>query len=664
MDNAKAEEKRNEPRKKEVGMNINRIIYNNIKNNRSDKSLEDDLLIAYQNKVDIGDINHSSKLVEYMIPFIAADIRESIIEFLSTPLKQTQFLPTGKILADSSTTNHRQREFVGFLTVVPDNEEVLIRTVHLPIIMQKDGKGHSQKEAICKSLKVGTESLIINSDQYLGTSGDGHFQHCHVHELVDDAFGVKRHHEYDPMHKAGRQDIHIRKDKSFQWLTKLTQNISGASKFVNLGKEFQNFFEICEKIIENPNYPESKFYELTFYNECRFANSTARVYKCVYNQYSGLVEALETAIEVRSQKKDKHNQDTARKVSNIANYLHTVRNASRLSGLADLYEVFARGITVLQKINYLPYERMDQYFGIIAQFNTMSKCINNHSLCPPTEDEGNCVWPRLHSQVPDLRQGKFKNKVLAAEIAEENRAGLRSSKTSKNENQVNESIKELKKLSEVMYQKLNDNVYKTDDKAFIEKIRSITDLHALAEMCANKSVERVYLLTVNKFVRNARELTPHGKEIPVITLKEQYKLALQKINEMNSGKEQLYASKKIIMLLIESERKLYEGIEKFIYVVTTAAVLTGIESIIESHISVFNARLKGRNITHERAADEVMIKINGPDISESGKLLERVVEKSKKGWHFVRQQRNVKNWTVSKVIDRKLGQKSSLPFTV
>ena len=68
----------------------------------------------------------------------------------------------------------------------------------------------------------------------MGPSRDGHFQHCCVHQYMDAAFEVSRQHDYNPMHKAGRQDIHIRKDKDFKWLIKLTKIIKGRSSLQKL----------------------------------------------------------------------------------------------------------------------------------------------------------------------------------------------------------------------------------------------------------------------------------------------------------------------------------------------------------------------------------------------------------------------------------------------
>ena len=655
--------KKEEPRQITVGMNMTRTYHKMIITGEPDTHLESELMLQHQNGVDIGDIGHGRKIISEIIPCMAQDIRNSIETYLKTPLKQTTFLPTGKILADSSTKHHRQREFVAFSTVIADSEE-LIRAIHFPIIIQKDGKGITQKNAILQSLKLETENIVIKPEQYLGTSGDGHFQHCSVHQYMDAAFKVSRHHDYDPMHKAGRQDIHIRKAEEFKWLTRLTKNIGGAYKFAKMKNEFIEFYEFCQKYIEDPKYPETKFYEIAFYNECRFANSTCRVYRNAYEQYSALCEKLEKAIEDRRGKTDKKNQEIARKASGIANFLHTVLNATRLAGIADVYDVLGTALVIVQKVNYLPHERKDEFLKAVKKLDVMCECIHDHNICESTKEVEKCMWPRLHAQFTDLKQGIFKNKVLAAEQPEANRAGLRSEKKSTSENQVTQAVKELEKLTKSMHQKLKENVYKKDDQDFIEKIRAVTDLKSLTIKCNQRSIDSVHNDSINGFITNAQALTPQGKDIPEDTLRNQYKLFLEKIVDMNSGFETVLSSKKIIANLLKSEDKLYEGIEKVMYVITTAAVLTGIESIIESHISIFNARRDGRPITEKRAANEVMIKINGPDLSENEDFLRRSVEKSKKQWHYIRQTRNVLSYNVSKVIDRKLSQKSPLPFTV
>ena len=115
---------------------------------------------------------------------------------------------------------------------------------------------------------------------------------------------------------------------------------------------------------------------------------------------------------------------------------------------------------------------------------------------------------------------------------------------------------------------------------------------------------------------------------------------------------------------MNSKKKLFVGIPKVIHLLCIACVGTGIESIIESHISIFKKRLERGELTDERANDEMTIAINGPCISEADSLLERAMNKSPIQWHFIKGERTRKHFNVSKVLDKKKAEKSKLPFTV
>ena len=69
-----------------------------------------------------------------------------------------------------------------------------------------------------------------------------------------------------------------------------------------------------------------------------------------------------------------------------------------------------------------------------------------------------------------------------------------------------------------------------------------------------------------------------------------------------------------------------------------------------------------------RADDEMMIKLNGPPLSRSDKLLENALQslmgEKDSEMHFIRGKRVRKNWIVSKVLDRKMKEPSKLPFMV
>ena len=194
--------------------------------------------------------------------------------FLKTRLLQAGFKPCGKIGADKATWKHRSRQFVSFVTVVPDSDDV-IHVFYLghPVVKSHNGQGVTQ--SIINVLK----EYNIDNEQYLGGSFDGAYFSLNVPELLDEYFGFienSKHHDLDPSHKAGLQDVHLRKEKKFSWLVLHKATISSVFTLVNYGKEFEHLWDIAKDMNESQNL-EIEFKLPAFFSETRFANSVKNV---------------------------------------------------------------------------------------------------------------------------------------------------------------------------------------------------------------------------------------------------------------------------------------------------------------------------------------------------------------------------------------------------
>ena len=76
-------------------------------------------------------------------------------------------------------------------------------------------------------------------------SFDGQYFHLSVPDVLDTYFGTGSdnssvHYDYDPMHKAGLVDTHIRDDDSFAFLTEITNVIGAVFKNFNWGKNYES----------------------------------------------------------------------------------------------------------------------------------------------------------------------------------------------------------------------------------------------------------------------------------------------------------------------------------------------------------------------------------------------------------------------------------------
>ena len=91
-----------------------------------------------------------------------------------------------KIAADKATHKHRTRQFICFITCVPDSDN-LIQAIFLEINIVK---GHTG-QAICQNILETIQRFGLSSENYNGGSYDGQYFHLNVPELLDDALGFK-----------------------------------------------------------------------------------------------------------------------------------------------------------------------------------------------------------------------------------------------------------------------------------------------------------------------------------------------------------------------------------------------------------------------------------------------------------------------------------------
>ena len=72
--------------------------------------------------------------------------------------------------------------------------------------------------------------MFISADQFQGGSYDGQYFHLCVHLLFDAHYDVKAQHDVDPMHRAGVENLHLRKEKDSDRMVAITALIGRAFK--------------------------------------------------------------------------------------------------------------------------------------------------------------------------------------------------------------------------------------------------------------------------------------------------------------------------------------------------------------------------------------------------------------------------------------------------
>ena len=657
------EKAENKAENEEIGMNIGRILYKMNYNGRPDEDFEDELVVAFKNGTKIGDINHSVQFANKLKPSISSEIDTRLKKFLNNAMPQTKFRPAGKIGGDSSTTKHSSRMFGGFTTVIPNSGQV-IQTGHIGRERLARHTGEAQAAALSKM----ADDLGIESSQYLGSFGDGHYAHCNVNKYLDKKFGFEdnpRPIDVDFMHKAGICDSKVRKQNS--WVNQTSETLARAFRYVNIGNEYERYFEVCCNLKEDDCFEaDLKFKNPMFDSETRFANYSHRVLQSGLEMFPVIVCSLSEAIEEK-QDGDSKMQKSASEAGDILNLFHNLLFAFSLAGLTDVYKVLACGFAVLQEVNMLPHERLDKFTSVtLIPLKDMLRTLSNHSLCEVRVGFGKfCLWMNLHKEIESHdKSGKFRGtNGMGIEDKEysKTRQGGKCSKMSKNASFKEKIQIQFSTFTEALLKKLTEEVFDQESRCFIAKIRPLTDLRQIAIRLKTEPEDDVFddTKSCTEIMKDiASNLSDEG-----IELVHQWKVFILRISEVTKEIDLIrLESRSILQMFVNSELELFKDIENVIHGVCVAAVSVTVESIIESRISVYEFRnSKLRNISDERAKEEMNIRTNGPVIAKADSVIKNALTIYWGGddWHFTRtSNKDVIKWNVSKVMDKKLKETS------
>ena len=124
------------------------------------------------------------------------------------------------------------------MTIVPDSQNLLV-VIYLgqPIVKKHDGPG------ITESISTELNAWGIQGDQVEGGSFDGQYFHLGVPDLLQKQMQLPEQFlcTWDPMHKGGVVDTHIREDINFSWLVEVQVVCKEIYTTFNWGKIYENY---------------------------------------------------------------------------------------------------------------------------------------------------------------------------------------------------------------------------------------------------------------------------------------------------------------------------------------------------------------------------------------------------------------------------------------
>ena len=244
----------------------------------SKRKFEQEILKSVLNGLDVGDINHSLELSSNFMPFVSEQVIERLKSFFSSRLDHTGFKLPVNLQADKGTNVHRTRQFTSVVTVVLESPK-LLTYIYLdhPVVKRHDGP------SVTRSIINELNSWIIQGDQVEGGSFDGQYFHLSVPAHLTEALHLSNQFicTWDPLHKGGVVDNHIRADSSFSWLVEIQTICREIFSTFNWGKNYQNLLQICEDL-------NVQMKKLTNFQMTRFAYSVCFVFINLRIDYSAV----------------------------------------------------------------------------------------------------------------------------------------------------------------------------------------------------------------------------------------------------------------------------------------------------------------------------------------------------------------------------------------
>ena len=643
-----------------------------------------------KNGVDLGDINHSFGFVPKFLPHLAAAVRKRIKTLLSSKLVATGCLPPVNIVADKATHQHKTRQLVGVITLNPGGKN-LIEALYLSAPGCPRGDGEYLKDNI-----VGVTDKFIDPSQYAGSTADGVYEHCKVGEKLDAHHGQKAHFTWDPMHSAPTIDTAMRNTKAdhapiFAWLNELTTAIGEGNKFINLGREYDRFFQVCAlKQKEDPNF---KIRNPKMFSETKFANWVVIIYAHFRDTFAALLITLE---EVKEALRD--GSSTERKKAETADSLqgkmYNTKWVLSLSLSIDIYNIYSIMTKILQIVNILPFEKFDRFEEALKTYKKMLSCVDIVD-CPcafytdidndydvPKEFEESvkkvCYWPIYHNDIRELKkQGTYRGVPMGQLVPEPNRTRQGSQQVQQNLLLDLDAIVVVtnQRATEVvtfLHSGLSAKVFDGDDE-LIEKVRYLVDVKQemkqikVSGAAAISNIRWIRFLETSKFFEEDLFARIGANE-----LRTQYREFNRRFEELSKkeGSEKL-TNLEILGKFFQPSGKMYIDIEGVLSILAKAMLSKGVESIVETWVSVLEHHSSGvRGLSQDRLDDEAMVAINGPELVHSDDIVDEAMgdywsnirRRNDKEGHFVRRSEHIKSYCISKAVDHMVNTVPRLPY--
>ena len=345
----------------------------------------------------------------------------------------------------------------------------------------------------------------------------------------------------------------------------------------------------------------------------------------------------------------------------------------------------------------MPHVRYEQFSKVLAQYRKMLVTIDVMD-CPCcllsllddeswalAEDadwvdagtlEDVCYWKSFHQAIRSLKHnGTYQGYDVAVLVEDPVRATRQGSKQ-RNENilvDIDSLMKAAQKRAEdvldFLYDGLSTKVYDGEACEMITHIKNVLDMKSLIVAVHERGSVTIGNLSWDKFFKSSLAIDQSVENrIDKKQLKEQfieYLGIMEKVGQDAANRE--LSSMELLEIFLSPEKQLYKGVETVMSILAKAALMMSVESVVEGWVSVMEHHSsQRRDLSDERAEDELFIAVNGPAVIHSDSVVRESLDKycSQTDVHYVRSSNNIKSWIVSKSVDNLRRVKPKIPFMV
>ena len=162
-----------------AGMRLARIAYEGFLRGRSLRDFEQQVLMAVQNGLAMGDFHNSKDFPLKLMKYVYEEVHLLCENFITQRAVETGFLPPMNICADKGTVQHRSMQFTTAVIALA-NSDRLLTNLYLGQPVVRDHSANGLAQSIVDELT----KHKISPSQVEGMSVDGQYIRWHVPEIV------------------------------------------------------------------------------------------------------------------------------------------------------------------------------------------------------------------------------------------------------------------------------------------------------------------------------------------------------------------------------------------------------------------------------------------------------------------------------------------------